>query len=310
MADHQRVMLRAADGHDIPLQIWRPDGKPTRALQIVHGLGEHAGRYQRFAEAAAARGMVVYCHDHRGHGEHADQHGYFAGKNGWATVVADVHAVFREIREQYPDLPVVLLGHSMGSYISQSFLMRNSPEVAALILSASTWPSRIKLAFARVLARFESWRLDRHRSSKLLDSLGFASFNKPFRPARTELDWLTRDAAEVDKYIADPLCGGPYTTSLWLDLTAGLAEITSDTALRRIDASLPILITGGEADPVGGDKGMTKLLQHYAQTGHQRLRVKIYPDARHEMLNETNRDEVSGDWLDWIEATSRSARSG
>jgi alpha-beta hydrolase superfamily lysophospholipase len=144
----------------------------------------------------------------------------------------------------------------------------------------------------------------------MLDRLGFGNFNKPFQPARTELDWLSRDEAEVDKYIEDPLCGGPYTTGLWLDLMAGLMEVGSDAALRRIDAALPILITGGEVDPVGGDKGMTKLLRHYAQTGHQRLRVKIYPDGRHEMLNETNRDEVTRDWLDWILATSRSARSG
>ena len=303
-------MLRAPDGHDIPLRIWRPEGAPTRALQIIHGLGEHADRYQRFAEAATAHGMLVYCHDHRGHGAHADQKGYFAAKEGWSTVVADVYAVFREIQKQHPDLPVIVFVHSMCSYIAQSFLMRHTPGVAALILSGSTWPSRIQLAFGSLLARIESWRLDKHRSSSLLDALGFDSFNKPFRPARTAHDWLSRDAAEVDKFIADPLCGGPYTTGLWLDLTAGLKEIASDAALRRIDAALPILITGGEVDPVGGDKGMTRLLQHYAQTGHQRLRVKIYPDGRHEMLNEINRDEVTRDWLEWILATSRSARSG
>ena len=307
VTEHVRIMLRAADGHEIPLQVWRPAGTPTHAVQILHGMGEHADRYGRFAAAANARGLVVYCHNHRGHGESADQRGFFAAKDGWSTLIADADTVFRQIRADYPDLPTVLLGHSMGSYVAQSFLLRNSPAVAALILSGSTWPPRIKLAFAALLARLESWRLDKHRYSPLLDQVGFGNFNKPFRPARTDFDWLSTDAAEVDRYIADPLCGGPYTTGMWLDLTAGLREVGSDAALQRIDATLPILITGGEADPVGGDKGMTRLLMHYAQTGHQRLRVKIYPGGRHEMLNETNRDEVTKDWLDWIVATSRSA---
>ena len=277
MSNHQRITLRAEDGHDIQLQVWRPQGPASHALQILHGLGEHSDRYARFAEAATERGIAVYCHDHRGHGEHADQLGYFATNNGWDLLVTDAHTVFRHIEEENAEVPVVLLGHSMGSYIAQSFLIRHSPNVAALILSSSTWPSRIKLFFASILAHIESWRLDRHRHSPLLDKLGFGDFNKPFQPARTELDWLSRDEGEVDKYIADPLCGGPYTTGLWRDLTGGLKEIASDAALRRIDAGLPILITGGAADPIGGDKGMTKLLTHYAQTGHQRLRVKIYP---------------------------------
>lgn len=308
LTDHQRVTLRVADGHEIQLQAWLPQGEPTHALQILHGLGEHSDRYARFAKAATERGIAVYCHDHRGHGERADQPGYFAAENGWGLLVSDAHAVFQHIEAEHPDVPVILLGHSMGSYIAQSFLMRHSPKVAALILSASTWPSRTKLIFGSMLAHVESWRLDRHLHSALLDKLGFGDFNKPFQPARTELDWLSRDEAEVDKYIDDPLCGGPYTIGLWLDLTAGLKEIASDAALRRIDAGLPILITGGAVDPVGGDKGMTRLLMHYAQTGHQRLRVKIYPEGRHEMLNDTVRDEVTRDWLDWIQATSRSAR--
>lgn len=306
--EHQRHVLKAADGHEIHLQEWRPEEPATLIVQILHGLGEHADRYARFAEAAAARGMLVYCHDHRGHGKHADQLGYLAGQDGWKLLVSDAHAVRQEIERRHKELPIVLIGHSMGSYIAQSYVMRHSPRLAGLILSASTWPARVSLIFAGLLARLESARLGKHRHSALLDRLGFGNFNKPFEPARTDCDWLSRDEAEVDRYIDDSLCGGPYTTGLWMDLIAGLREIGSDEALRRISADLPILITGGEVDPVGGDKGMTKLLTRYAQTGHQRLKVKIYPDGRHEMLNETNRDEVTHDWLDWIEATSRSAR--
>ena len=305
---HARTVLKAADGHEIHLQEWQPQESPVRVVQILHGLGEHSGRYARFAEAAAMRGIVVYCHDHRGHGEHADQHCYLGGKDGWRRLVSDSHTVHQEIRRRQEALPVTLIGHSMGSYVAQSYLIEHALQISGLILSASTWPERLQLLPASMLARIESLRLSRHRHSALLDRLGFGKFNKPFQPARTELDWLSRDETEVDKYIADPLCGGPYTVGLWCDLIGGLLEVGSDSSLQRISADIPILITGGEADPVGGDKGMSKLLTHYAQTGHQRLKARIYPGGRHEMLNETNRDEVTRDWLDWIETTSRSER--
>ena len=171
----------------------------------------------------------------------------------------------------------------------------------ALLLSASTWPSRIESRAGNMLARIECWRLGAHRHSALLDKLGFGDFNKPFEPARTRLDWLSRDPDEVDAYIADPLCGGPYTAGLWRDLSGGLFKIASDVEIGRVPSDLPILITGGEKDPVGGERGMGQLALHYAQTSHSRLTVKIYPDGRHEMLNEINRDQVTADWLNWIE---------
>jgi alpha-beta hydrolase superfamily lysophospholipase len=197
----------------------------------------------------------------------------------------------------------------MGSYSAQSYLINHTPRIASLILSASTWPSRPLLLLALALAKVEGWRLGAHRNSALLQRLGFSNFNKPFEPSRTDSDWLSRDAAEVDQYIADPLCGGPYTAALWSDLLAGMYAIAGDAALRQISGDLPILITGGADDPVGGDKGMGHLAMHYAQTGHNRLQVKIYPQGRHEMLNDIVRDAVTRDWIDWILATSCNARS-
>ena len=306
---HQRHSLQAGDDHKIELQTWEPAGDASVVIQILHGLGEHGDRYARFATAAVERGFAVCVHDHRGHGPGAAHLGHFADKDGWHTVVNDARIVNRLLDERYADRPIILLGHSMGSFIAQSYAMHYGGELSGLILSASTWSSKMLLFVARAVAGFEAWRLGAHLQSSLLHNLGFAAHNKPFEPARTELDWLSRDEAEVDKYIADPLCGGPYSIRLWQDLFGGLVEITSDSSLQRIPADLPTLITGGELDPVGGDKGMGKLLQHYAQTGHQRLKAKIYPEGRHEMLNETNRDQVTADWLDWIDATTRSARS-
>lgn len=310
MVPHRQHNLRAEDGHDIRVQAWRPDTPPTRVIQVLHGLGEYSDRYARFAAAAAGRGMAVCVHDQRGHGPDADHPGWLATSDGWQKLIDDAETVNNDIRDQFPETPIVLLGHSMGSYVAQNFSMYHGSRIDALLLSASTWPSKLKLYPALLIAYAEGWRAGLSNRSGLLHFLGFSGFNKPFRPARTELDWLSRDEAEVDTYMNDPLCGGPFTCGLWRDLFGGLVRIYSDQELMRIPSDLPILITGGEKDPVGGDRGMGNLATHYAQTMHSRLTVKIYPEGRHEMLNEVNRDEVAADWLDWIEATTRSARSG
>lgn len=299
---HDEITLAADDGHAIRLQAWTPAGEPAGAIQLLHGLGEHVMRYARFAQAAVARGYTVFGHDHRGHGASAGDRGYFADENGWHTVVEDVRAVNDHIRGICGPKPVFLLAHSMGSFIGQTFAMHYGARLAGILLSGSTRPQRTQLLPGWILARLESWRLGRRGHSPLLDALGFGAFNRRFRPTRTEMDWLTRDEAEVDKYLADPLCGGPFTSGLWLDFLGGLFELGSDHGIARIPADLPILITGGSADPVGGANGMTRLAMHFMQAGHQRVKLKIYPEGRHEMLNEVNREAVTADWLDWIDA--------
>jgi alpha-beta hydrolase superfamily lysophospholipase len=305
MVHHTRQVLRAQDGHDIPVHVWRPEGDCRCVIQLVHGLGEYAAHYRRFAAAAAEHSYAVCAHDQRGHGPDAEQQGYLGPKRGWQKLIEDVECVNQFVHEEFGSLPVVLLGHSMGSFVAQNFAMYHGPRIDGLILSASTWPSRLRVLTGLLAAHAESFRLAPHKYSGLLHYLGFSSFNGPFKPARTELDWLSRDEQEVDAYIEDPLCGGPYTCGLWVELARGLLRISSDHELLRIPSDLPILITGGEMDPVGGEKGMGKLALHYAQTSHQRIKVKIYRDGRHEMLNELNRDEVMRDWFDWIAATTR-----
>jgi alpha-beta hydrolase superfamily lysophospholipase len=309
MVHHSQQILDAGDGHDIRLQLWQPAEECSCVIQVLHGLGDYADRYARFAAAAVERGFAVCAHDHRGHGPHCDDYGHFADRDGWQAVAADNKLVNDSIREQFAARPIVLLGHSMGSYFAQHFAMHHAAFLSGLILSASTWPSRVQLLPAFVIAHFERLRIGARGRSALLDYMGFGKFNKPFEPARTGQDWLSRDEAEVDKYVGDPLCGGPYSCSLWCDLIGGLFYISSDDALLRIPSDLPILITGGESDPVGGDKGMTRLAMHYAQTSHQRLKLKIYAGGRHEMLNEINRDEVTADWLSWIGTTTGTLRS-
>jgi alpha-beta hydrolase superfamily lysophospholipase len=293
--------LDAFGGHGIQVYLWTPATEPTAIIQVFHGLGEHSARYQRFARAANENGYLVCAHDHRGHGPDAEVPGFFAADLGWDVLVNDAHKVSDFLHERYPGIPVVLLGHSMGSYIAQSYAMRFGEDLAALVLSGSTWPSRVLMFIGRILARWERWRHGIHYRSPLLHKIGFEEFNNKFAPGRTELDWLSRDPDEVDKYIDDPLCGGPYTTGLWWDLLGGLKAISSIDALRSIPTSLPVLITGGADDPVGGAKGMLKLADAYRRSGHEKVDKAIYADGRHEMLNEINRDEFTADLLRWIE---------
>lgn len=293
--------LHADDGDAIRVLSWRPeaDAKERAVIQLLHGLGEHASRYERFAKACNARGLVVVAHNHRGHGDRSGMAGHYADRDGWDKLISDALLVRRHIRDSFPNLPIVLFGHSMGSYIAQSFVMRHAEDVALLILSGSTYAPRSQLQLFRAIAAILGI-FGRRRKSGLLDKMGFGAFNKPFLPARTDFDWLSRDESEVDEYVEDPLCGGLFTNQLWLDLMGGLLEITSTKAIRSVPADLPILILGGERDPVGGERGLSRLADVYRQAGHENLTLKIYQDGRHEMLNEINRDEVTRDIIDWI----------
>lgn len=292
--------LRAEDGHPIKVSAWRPGtDAPNVVIQVLHGLGEYAARYDRFARACMASGFAVVAHDHRGHGSAAEYPGHFADRDGWDKVIGDVRRVQRWIGQDYPQVPVVLFGHSMGSYIAQSFALRHPGGFSQLILSASTYAARGELHAAHLLAALLSI-VDRRGKSKLLNAMGFDAFNRPFEPARTGFDWLSRDAAEVDKYVADPLCGGPYTNRLWYDLTGGLLEITAQHAIAAVPTDIPILILGGQLDPVGGERRLKRLADVYRKTGHERVTLSIYAGGRHEMLNEINRDAVTSDILGWI----------
>lgn len=305
MTEHEKLTVAGDGGHQIQTQLFVPDGTPVGIIQVTHGLGEYIDRYARFAGHANERGFIVIGHDHRGHGGHDEERGYFAPKDGWRLVVDDILRVQKYAQERFTDLPITLLGHSMGSFFAQYFAMIHGGRLSALVLSGSTWPSRSLSLFGNILSRLVCFFRDERSESGLLDNLGFGSHNKRFKPARTEYDWLSRDEAEVDKYIADPLCGGPFTAGLWRDLTSLLLRLGSDEGINRVPSDLPILITGGSDDPVGGEDGMGNLALHLAQTSHSRIKVKIYPSGRHEMLNETNRDEVTDDWLTWIATSTR-----
>jgi len=304
-----RTTLTTRDGAEVVVHRHLPDGPVRGVVHVAHGMAEHARRYDHLAEALTAAGLAVYAEDHRGHGETAatpDDLGYFAERRGWALVLDDLHRVTLRARAEFPDVPVVLFGHSMGSFLAQQYLFTFPGEVDAFVLSGSNGPVGPLGEAGAVAARAERARLGPHGRSDVLDRLVFGAYNKPFEPARTRFDWLSRDQAQVDAYIADPWCGFVPTTQMYLDVFSGLRVIGQRERVRvgaRPDT--PIYAFAGSEDPVGGAAGMASLLEHYRAAGLTAVEHRVYDGGRHEMLNETNRDEVVADVLDWIESQLR-----
>lgn len=306
----QEIRFSIPSDDEVSLQVlrWSPDGDvaPRAVLQISHGLAEHAGRYRRFAEAATARGLVVYADDHRGHGltaQRDDQLGVFALENGWRKLVDDLGRVTERAASEHPGLPVVFFGHSMGSFTAQQVAFERGSDFAGVILSASISGRSNPLApIGRVVARIERLRIGATAPSKLLDAMSFGNFNRAFKPARTAFDWLSRDPDEVDRYIADPRCGFKLSAQGWIDLLDALARLADPENQARIPKDLPLYLIAGEADPVvGGLRFFERLVAEYNAAGLRRFSWRVYPGARHELLNETNRDEVTRELLDWID---------
>ncbi len=297
-----RFLLDRDDGAKIQIYRWAPDGAPRAAVQIAHGLCEHAGRYERLAEALTRAGYLVYASDHRGHGPSGapGELGFFAKSDGWRKCVDDLWAVNRRLAADAPGLKIVFFGHSMGSIMGQQFIAEHGEALAGAALSGSNGPPPAILPFGRLIARFERWRLGPRGRSPLLRRMIFGEYNKPFRPARTDFDWLSRDQAEVDKYIADPLCGFPFPVQLAADILDAVGPIASPTTVARVPKSLPIYIFSGARDPVGAN--LKGLIDAYRGAGLD-VTVKIYPDARHETLNEINRDGVTADLIGWLDKT-------
>jgi alpha-beta hydrolase superfamily lysophospholipase len=298
--------FRADDGESLFARRWLPAAPPRAIVQIVHGLTEHSARYARLAAALNDAGYGVYAADLRGHGPRAAaaDRGHFADEGGWDKVVGDLWTLNRRIAADEPGTPIVLLGHSLGSFLGRSFIARHSDALAGVVLSGSSGRPPMIATFGRFIAREERLRLGRRGKSDPVFQMWFGDFNKPFRPARTAFDWLSRDEKEVDAYVADPFCGFPFTTQLAIDVLDALPHATSPASLAAIRKDMPIYVFSGERDPVGANiKG---LIGDLKAAGFTRLTTRLYPGARHETLNETNRDEVTRDliaWLDGVAAT-------
>ena len=304
--------MRAVDGVDIYVHRWSAFSAPRAIVQITHGLAEHAGRYARLAASLNAAGYTVYASDLRGHGrtarDKADDKaddtvdlGFFAATDGWRKCLNDLWQVNRIAAHENPGLPIVLLGHSLGSTFARQFMSEHGDALSAVVLSGASGQPNALAQSGRLTARLERIRLGPRGHSKLIQSLTFDAFNKRFQPARTKFDWLSRDPAEVDKYIADPLCGFPSSTQLWVDMLDAWAAIAQ--SCEAVPTSLPIYVISGTHDPVSaGTKALRPMLEQFRAAGLN-VESKFYPEARHELLNEMNRDEVTQDVLLWMDRT-------
>jgi len=303
------------------LRRWKTGTNPPRAiLHIVHGMSEHSARYDRLAQRLVIEGIEVWAADERGHGETANSGndpgkggllGHCADKDGFSRVTADIDIINRAIIKEYPDTPIFLLGHSWGSFIAQSYIENfegkstvygeKPVELSGCILSGTRGPDGIQVAVGAPAMTFLAFIIGERKGSFIAKAAADGPYNKNFRPNRTSADWLSRDEKEVDSFVADPLCGFLCSVGFYRDLAKALKRIHRKEEMAKIRKELPVYIFSGSADPVGNmGESPTALAVAYRHLEIKDLETVLYPDARHETLNETNRDEVTESLLSWL----------
>jgi alpha-beta hydrolase superfamily lysophospholipase len=281
----ERFRLTGSDGLCIACGRWESRGPARAVVQIAHGMGEHMGRYADTINVLVAAGLTVYANDHRGHGLSVhSQLGEF-GRGGFELLVQDMVRLSEIAREDNPDLPLLLLGHNMGSFAAQRYVIDHSHEIDGLILSGSG-------------------ALDGLARAVCPETAGGNLLNAAFEPARTRLDWLCRDRAIVDAFIADSLCFEDLHPESLVSFLGAAPRLCDPIALREIRGDLPIYLFSGSEDPVGQQlRGLHTLIGRYRDAGLRDIAFDFYPGGRHEMLNEINRREVQTRLLGWISQT-------
>lgn len=301
----QTFTLSGPHGVEIHVYEWLPaPGTAVKAvLQIAHGMCETAERYRRFAEALTQAGYAVYAPDQRGHGLTADSPEKLGhvGENGFQLMVQDLVQLGIQARTNHPGVPLFLMGHSMGSFLVQKVILSKSEGFDGFILSGTNGP-RGMLRAGRTLASLQSKLLGEAHRSVMMNAVVFGGFNRSVSKPRTPFDWLSRDPDEVDRYIEDPFCGAICTASFFRDFFGLLQDIQQPDGYESIPKQKPVYLFSGANDPVGmNGQGVRRLEAVYRKLGLTDVECRLYPEGRHEMLNETNRDEVTSDVLDWLE---------
>ncbi|MDB9866758.1 lysophospholipase [Pseudomonadales bacterium] len=307
------LTFTASDNHPVHCYYSLPAAKPRGIIHIAHGMGEHGGRYEWTAQQLNAAGYAVYINDHRGHGETATVLGDF-GIDGWNRTLLDLHEMNQQYAKDYPGVPRILFGHSMGSMLTEQYIERYGASLDGVIISGSPGFAHPLLSWlVRQICRFEAWRLGPLQESPILQQLVFGNANKAFAaatPEPTGFEWLSRDSAQVRAYMDDPLCGFvPFPASL-LDIFKGAAWTQTQQQVEKIPANLPLYLFSGSDDPVHNQMAdLNRLLKQYAKADLQ-IETTFYPEGRHEMLNAPNRDEVMDDVLRWLDRLFPAKQSG
>ena len=293
-----RGTFSSCTGEKLEYCMWFPEGDPRAVIQLVHGMAEHIDRYDATARALTRAGFSVVAHNHLGHGAQAPVKGWFGEKNGWQHLIDDVHLFRQCVQEHEPGVPYILLGHSMGSFVVRCYLMQYAQGLAGAILSGTGYFPKPVVMAGLGLANLVCLCGGGKKPSKLIDSIAFGANNKAVKDPRTPFDWLTRAEEVVDRYIADPCCGFLFTGAGYRDMFSGLNRLTN---IGNMPARLPVLFLSGEADPVGSGDGVRRVAEEFRAAGMQHVDVKLYPEGRHEMFNEINREEVWQDVIHWVE---------
>ena len=288
----------SVSGQTLEKAFWPAKGETKAVIQFVHGMAEHIRRYDATARYLNEAGFTVVGHTHMGHGPHADILGYFGQKGGWDVLLEDVHALRVETQKQFPGVPYFLLGHSMGSFAVRGYSLKYEKGLTGVILSGTGHFDKALVTAALAISNTICLFGGAAKPSKLMAKM--TSNSDP--TYKTPFDWLTRDDAEVQKYIADPLCGFPFTAAGYRDMFSGLARLYPQK-LGGMKADIPVYLFSGDKDPVGGmGAGVEKVGQEIKAAGVKDVTVKLYPEGRHEMFNEFNREEVWKDLIAWVEA--------
>lgn len=305
--DLHEFTFPSADGRtQIHAVEWLPEGQPRAVIQISHGVAEYILRYSPFARYLTERGFVVAGHDHLGHGTSLIPDAprlYFGPKGSWNTVVDDLYTRRKLIAERYPGLPCILMGHSMGSFLVRTYLIRYPGTVdAAILMGTGQMPGTVIRA-GQAIAAEEARRVGESKWSPIVEKLVFGAYNQKFSPARTNSDWLSVSESNVDRYLSDPLCGGKVTVGLFREMLWGLRFISKPENLKRMNLNTPILFISGADDPVGDmGKGVERAFQSFERAGMRDLSFKLYPGLRHEILNEYCSVAVAEDLYLWLDA--------
>ena len=296
----------SSDGvHSIHCRQWLPEGDVRMAVQLVHGVAEHIRRYDAFAAYLAGQGIAVTGDDHLGHGESihdSSELGWFAEKDGWELLVKDEKYLRDKLREQFPGVPLVLFGHSMGSFIARTYIGWYPGDHDGCILSGTGAQPAVVCAAGKALAGREIRKNGSKYRSPVLQKIAFGGYLKGIENPIGANDWICRDEAVIRAYDADPLCGFTATAGLMRDMMEGLSIIGRSGHMAMMKKSMPVLFIAGGADPVGGwGKGVEKVASAFRKAGMENVTVRIYPGARHEVLNEMEKETVWADVLNWLE---------
>lgn len=308
MAITSEYFFPSSDGKTlIHVNQWTPSGRDiVGVVQIAHGVAEYGARYEPFAQFLCANGFVVVANDHLGHGQSLIENSpmvYFGEEDGWRHVVDDIEELRRRTAKVFPDKPYFLFGHSMGSFLSRTHLIRYPGVLSGCVLCGTGHQSAPVIAGGKLVADREIKRLGKKAYSATADDLAFGAYNKAFAPTRTRFDWVSANEANVDAYIADPLCGGDTSLGLFRDMLDGLTCITKQSNINKMDKDLPVFFIAGDRDPVGGmGKGVQKACACFRKAGLKDVSIKLYHGLRHEILNEASKQYVYKDVLDWLTA--------